>query len=404
MEKKLFLICLLSFLIIIASCEDYVTSVDPPIDQIADKQLDSESQIDFLVKGVQASFAVAYCRVGFIADLLSDEMFFDINLPHATFPAYAAIDEGVISLDNWSIELPFERLGEFRFVADDLVRRTGFIVFTDENKKNEALFNGYFFSGIARYLYAAYFGLTENAGGGVIDNGPFIPSEEMYDLAIEKLQVSLSYTEDDYLIRVINSLMARIFLFMDDYQSARQYGQNGMQEGDSPYQALYTIGNVNYYYYYAGRFRTQNAVDFRFHDYILADSTESNRILIESIIGTNEQTYYRQAKYLTEESPITLISWQENELMLAELDLREGNDTNALDRVNRVRASQGIGPLDSMTMEDLIDERDKEMFVTGIRLIDQRRFDDEYNTWHLGPNTWRYLPIPESERSANPNF
>jgi hypothetical protein len=134
------------------------------------------------------------------------------------------------------------------------------------------------------------------------------------------------------------------------------------------------------------------------------DSTESNRILIESITGTNGQTYYRQAKYLYKESPLTVISWQENELMLAELDLRDGNDTDALERVNRVRASHGIDPLNSMTMEDLIDERDKEMFVTGIRLVDQRRFDDNYNTWHLSPNTWRYLPIPEIERSANPNF
>ena len=37
--------------------------------------------------------------------------------------------------------------------------------------------------------------------------------------------------------------------------------------------------------------------------------------------------------------------------------------------------------------------------IKGVRLTDQKRFD----LWHLGSNTWPYIPIPDSEVLNNPN-
>jgi len=47
----------------------------------------------------------------------------------------------------------------------------------------------------------------------------------------------------------------------------------------------------------------------------------------------------------------------------------------------------------------LIEERDKTLWMKGVRIVDQKRFD----LWHLGDNTWSYIPIPDSEILNNPN-
>jgi len=403
MKKQLIsLIIILFMLMAWSSCEDYATGVDPLIDRVEDERLTSEEQIEFVITGVKVQFGFTIDDLLQISDLLSDAFFFDANLPGASYPTYADIDLGEITLENNSVDGPYNNVGELRFFADDLVRRAGEINFTDEALKNEALFWGNFFGGVARYLYATYFGLTQEQGGGIIsidEPGPFIPSADMYDLALEKFDAALSYAADDYMKRVVNSLIARIHLIEADYANAATFAQNGLVQGDEPFQSLYNLENWNQYYAQAGRGRWQCGAEYRFNDYITADPNEANRILIEQVIGNDDTTvYYGQVKYPEQGSPITFMSWQENELMLAECEIRTGG--SGLARINTVRASYGIADLGTADLDVLYMERDKELCFTGIRLVDQRRFDK----WHLGPGTWKYFPITESERNINPNI
>ncbi|MDZ7331990.1 MAG: RagB/SusD family nutrient uptake outer membrane protein [candidate division KSB1 bacterium] len=397
------LILLLSSLLIWSSCEDYATSVDPLIDQVEDARLTSESQTPFVINGLKTRFATTHDQLGVLAGLLSDELFFDSNVPNATFPTFRDIDEGQITLDNNSVDGVFNALGELRFFSDDIIRRVGEITFTNEALKNEALFNGNLYGGIARYIYGAYFGLSQEQGGGVIDNGPFIPSNEMFGLAIEKFQQALTLANDAQK-RLINSLIARIYLLKGDFANVRNFAQNGMIEGDEPFQSKHSIQSDNYFWQQAGKGRTQAVLAPRFRQYVIDDPAELARVPIDSILGNNKVMYYRQGKYPNESSPITFMNWQENELMLAECDLRAGNSAGALDRINKVRASHGLSPLASADMNVLITERDKELFVTGARLLDQRRLDSEFKTWHLPAGSWRYFPITERERNINPNL
>ena len=406
MKKYTILLTLVLFtLIIIFSCENYVTSVDPLIDRVEDERLTSEGQVDFTINGVHTRFATTHDVLTVLACLLSDELFFDANVPNATFPTFNDIDIGEITLDNNSVDSPFDGLGELRFFADDFVRRVGDIGdFEVPAKKSEALFYGYLYGGIARYLYATYFGLSENVGGGVIDEGEFIPSVDMYALALAKLQLALQNTSDEYLIRLVNSIIARIYLYTEDYTSAATYAGNGLIDGDTPFQSKHSVESDNYFWQQAGIGRTQCVVDWRFLDYIEQDPAEEARIPLGTIMGNNDTLYYMQNKYPTENSPINFISWQENGLMLAELDIRSGNNAGALVRINAVRASHGLSDLTTADMDVLILEREKELFVTGARLVDQRRFDADYHTWHLGADKWHYFPITESERNINPNI
>lgn len=398
--KKLLNIGLLFLLALAgASCDSFVEDVDLPIDSIDESQLDTESQIPFVIAGVESRFATSYDRVTLFAGGLSDELFFDTNVPNATFPTYDEMDKGDIEFANNSNDGLYQDIGELMLFTKVLEERIGRITFEDPDLKKQALFIANFYAGMARYFLAAYYGLTEEQGGGVIDAGPFIPSNEMYAQAIEKLNTAKA-NADAYEARVTNTLIARIRLFEGRYADARSAALQGLQEGDDPFQSLHTPENTNEWYFGSGRGRTQFVADWRFHDYVEADPDEANRLQLETITGTDGTVYWRQARYLLRESPINFATWQENELMLAELDLREGEAGSALGRINTVRASHGLADLESADLDVLIEERDKELFTMGMRLPDQRRF----GLWHLGAGTWKYLPITQSERNGNENL
>ena len=420
--NKSIILILLSLMAFI-SCENYVTNVDPLIDAVEDEKLDTEGQVSFIIKGVKAQFALTIDFMFVASDGLSDAFIFDQRVPNATYPQFAEIDQGDLGYpyDNNTVDNTYDPLGELRLYSDDLIRRVNSITLTDTSLKNEALFNGNLYGGIARYFYATYFGLNPTEGGGIIDNGPFIPSNEMYDLAITKFTEALKYTEFDYAgkpvitskdhaEKIVHSLIARAYLYKGDFANAATHAAMGMQNGDEPFQSLHFVGGDqedNYWWQQAGDLRSQFVVDFRFLDYVEADADEYNRIIITPVITTGGDTvknddgraFHYQILY-DQTSPIDFFSWQENNLILAELAIRGHGGGDALSLTNDVRSSHGITDLVSIDMNALIIERDKELWTRGARLVDQRR----YNMWHLADGTWQYLCITANERNNNPNI
>jgi len=361
---------------------------------------------------VQTRFATTHDLYVLLTEGLSDALIFDRRVPNATFDTYDQIERGDIDLANNSVDGVYNNTGELRFFSDNLVERVEAITIEDQDLRREALFWGNFLGGVARYFYATYVGLRPREGGGVISTdpenpGPFTPSTEMYGLALEKLNAALQHA-DDYHTRVVNSTIARIHLYQGNFDAARTAAQNGMQEGDAPFQSLHSVESANAFYFGAGPGRHQWVADFRFKDIVDANPEEAVRIPLVEVVGNDGDEeagvdptiFWRQAKYEERSSPIDFMSWQENELMLAELDLRGGDAGTALGRINDVRASHGLDGLDAADMDVLIRERELELWLTGQRLVDQRRM----SLWHLGDGTWQFLPITQSERNSNPNI
>lgn len=351
-------------------------------------------------------------------------------------------------------------LGSLRFTADNLIERIGKMKFTDAQapQRTSALYQAYVYAGVVRYMYANFYGLEQRRGGGVLSRGetpgPFTPSAAMTDSALGMFALALQNATTDLQRRTVNSLIAKTNLADRRYDAARAAAQNGLRRGDASLTANYSSGTVaNQWYNDAGRFRVQLIPDSRFAAYVAADSLEgrilpgrnsgnaffangfdntpddpalgtlasTRRIVLIGSLTASGFTYWVQQRYPNQGTPVPITSWFENELILAETAARLGNTDAALTNVNNVRSFYSLAARTVTNLDSVMIERDKTLFGTGVRLSDQRRFELENrqllrpaqtyvaasarnSAWHLGADTWRFLPIGLPERAANPNL
>lgn len=408
--KKIIIFLLILSGLFLVSCEDWIDETPLREDIIQDEKLVDAGDIPLLVTGVKANFSSTMENVVMLGDLLGDQFIYGKGIiKDATYSSFDEIEKGQILLDNNSVDALADNLGELWKHATLLRERvTNVITDATEEEVNDALFVAYFYEAVAYEIYAGFFGLTENQGGGCIDAGEFKTSAELYTMAVETYTEALKYAPAETDERITYSLIARCELYNGDYTAAKTAADKGMVEGDSPFQALFSISADNFVWQQgSSALRAQNYVDGRFADYIAEEPTEANRISIEEVpvglLVTDDTTttYYLQTKYYTADAPIPFMTWQENNLMLAELAAVRGKGGDAVALVNAVRMSHGIPEIDAVDQQVIIEERDKELFLTGQRLCDQRRFS---GLWHLGADDWHFLPIVARERHNNPNI
>lgn len=106
----------------------------------------------------------------------------------------------------------------------------------------------------------------------------------------------------------------------------------------------------------------------------------------------NDYVYFRYADVL---------------LMKAEALMRTNNAAAALAIVNTVRTNRGASALASLTLDNLIDERGRELYLESWRRQDLIRFGKFLLPWQEKPaSNPRYLlfPIPNGQLAANPNL
>lgn len=407
MKNIKFLLILALFLGLgFTACTDYVQDIDPPINLITDDLLNDPAHASFLLAGMENRFSNIHSEINMLAGALADELIYDSRVEGASFPTFDEIDKGQITLENASVSNALARIGSFRFHADNLVNRAGSIEFdtldiADVAARDAMIFWGNYYGAIARYFYAAYIGLDKTTGGGVIDGGEFIPSAQMYQLALDKLTAADALA-NSWQRRIINTFRAKMYLAQGMYPEAKTAAQAGLQEGDPALFSRYSAVTIdNWWWGYAGRGRTQMVPHPRFRQYINADPNESNRLPMDGPMSNLGYSYYVQAKY-DRESNSDFVNWQENFLILAETSIRvDNNPTIALNYINAVRRSHGIAALEGTATLDMIYvERDKELFGMGTRVTDQRRFD----RWRWDGDVWFYLPITNSERNTNNNL
>ena len=99
-----------------------------------------------------------------------------------------------------------------------------------------------------------------------------------------------------------------------------------------------------------------------------------------------------------------LIRYADVLLSKAEAHFRTGDATGALGIVNQIRVRAGVTPFNSLTEDQLLAERGREMFVENDRrrsLIRFGKFNDAWWAKDASDSKYNLFPIPKDQLNAN---
>ncbi len=129
-----------------------------------------------------------------------------------------------------------------------------------------------------------------------------------------------------------------------------------------------------------------------------------------SIINNDETTGIRVIKYNPRYGAFhnhkIIFRYADAHLMKAEAQMRSGGDPTAL--VNELRTIRDATLLGSVSEQDLLDERGRELFAEAWRRNDLIRFGQYTRDWlfkapaSVNNDTYKLFPIPSSQLLANP--
>jgi len=94
-------------------------------------------------------------------------------------------------------------------------------------------------------------------------------------------------------------------------------------------------------------------------------------------------------------------------LMRAEAQLHLGNEPSALADINMVRVRAGLSPLGTVTFDDILAERGRELFAENWRRQDLIRFGKYNDAWWekgISASFRNIFPVPIQQLNANPNL
>lgn len=133
---------------------------------------------------------------------------------------------------------------------------------------------------------------------------------------------------------------------------------------------------------------------------------------LPGLVGNDEKTGIRLIKYHPVNGGFTeheiVFRYADAHLMKAEAMMRSGSDATAL--VNELRTLRGATNLGSVSEDDLIDERGRELWVEFTRRTDLVRFGKFTKDWQfkdpgsIGDVNKNLFPIPSNAILSNPNL
>jgi starch-binding outer membrane protein, SusD/RagB family len=131
---------------------------------------------------------------------------------------------------------------------------------------------------------------------------------------------------------------------------------------------------------------------------------------LPALVGNNERTGIRVLKYSPVNGGFTngvvMGRYSDAHLMRAEAMFRSGTG-DALAEINELRELRGASTLASLSLQDILDERGRELYTEGWRRNDLIRFGAFKNAWQFkaaGDGHTDLFPIPASAILSNPNL
>jgi hypothetical protein len=301
-------------------------------------------------------------------------------------------------------------LSQSRWMSDDAYKRITALTDAQVANRQQLLGRAALYAGIA-YTYFA-----EGFCSAAFDLGPELKAPAIFALAEARFNTALGHATtaaDAATVNAANVGLARVQVQMgkntEALAAARKVTSTAFIMNASRSSASTDRRNISYFENNAGT----HSVDPNYW-VTRYNGVADPRITVVSanrIAGDGLTPLYFQRKFTAENSPITMLSYQEAQWIIAEI----AGGAEAIGIINARHTALGLPlfPTTSTAAEiraQVIEERRREFFQDGHRLGDLRRFGG-WETWTDGVNPFvrfeygknRCFPLPKVERDQNPN-
>ena len=267
---------------------------------------------------------------------------------------------------------------------------------------------------------AAYTGFSYNLFGqswcrAAFDEGPAVQPAEALSRAEERFTTAIDLGTDAGLTDIVNASRvgrARARLLMGDGQGA----VSDAEQVDSAFVMMASRGTEDVTrenkIYVLNNVQRRSPVGPDFWDATWKGEDDPRVPAVQTGRAGNDAVtpWVRQEKYTSLDAPIPIASWEEAQLIIAEV---EGGD-RAVEIINMLHARADSLPAydpqeDGPVQQHLIQERARELFLEGHRHYDMLRFGlpfpsgtQEWSGRSYGETTC--FPLPNAETENNPEI
>ncbi|MCT6868376.1 MAG: RagB/SusD family nutrient uptake outer membrane protein [Apibacter sp.] len=462
MKKIIILVTVLSSLITTVSCSDDFT--DPQLQQneiIEDTPITTLEQLQTFMNGTYALMRVRYyygCDYIVYGEVRgSDEMF-----STGTSGRYLSVSQFTMNAEDSYSNLTWRSI--YRVIANaNIVINATITDGSSEKSINEIKSQAYAVRAWAYFdlikLYGQKYTQDKNLGVPIIldyikDPASFSIARSTLDECYAQIESDFqqAYDKSEYSLGTkqtltkgaIAALMSRYYLYKEDYKNVYKYASEVTNQYAPIDKGLYVtswrIEGLNSIFELA--YGVSGSLGTAGIAYIFSMDGYANTRVLPSLVdaydpediratikkgekdktgmlrqNSSKSSTYLEGKYpvLTGEANQKLIRYEEVALNQVEAILMGGGGSNdeALNLINGIREQRGIAPLTSVTMDDLKEERRKELVGEGFRVWDLLRWNKSLTRLGLTGEKEDVLsegdyrlafPIPRSEVDNNPGL
>lgn len=409
------MVAILGVSVLMAACDtDSLLKVDAP-SQLPAEDLENPVNAPLLVNGAIADFECAIGSFVVVQGIISDELqdaqlgaaawFYDRRDANVA-PGTAYGVNGCTSNQTPGVYRP---LSTARWSADNALSYLQ--EWTDEEvaNRNELIAKSAAYSGFSYTL------LGTAMCSAAIDGGPEVTRESLFASAEQRFGTAIQAATAAGLSDLADAARigrARVRLYQDNPAGALADAEQ--VDIEFVYEATASQDNNRRYnrVFASNRLSTNYSVEEQSRN-LMTEGVEDPRTL-SSNAGTNANdgtTLWHQHKYMDYSSPIPIVSGTEAQLIIAEI---EGGNT-AVNIINALRDRVSLphfgGGTEAEIMDEVVEERRRELWLEGHRLYDIARFQIE-RVPAVGapfPKGGNYgnttcLPLPDVERFNNENI
>ncbi len=397
----------LAALVATAACSDVLSlDVEAP-GRISDGDLNGAEAIPGLVAGM--SYDLSQAIDGGLQEILlaGGELWHSGSYDFGTYPRGILLQ----APEDWDGE--FGSFQQARWVAEDGLRRIAEILDAAEFNSDPDVARAYLLAGFANRW------LGENQCTSTVDGGPEVPNTEHFTRAdghfTNAIAVGQAAGEDD-IVSAAYGGRASIRAWLGDWAGATADAQQ--VAADFQYDAVFSTvsGAISNDLVFATTQRKEFTVFNSMWETITTDPRVVWEVVLDNAMQVEkgqdgETDFYRQLKFLTEDTDIPLTKGTEMLVLRAEAALRAGDLAGMTTLVNAARTEYGMAPLAQPATEAdawpvMRMERAATLWLEGRRLWDLRRWEaaggDQVDPFSSGRDTC--FPISAEERRVNQNI